>query len=97
MKNARSQSVKENMQLTVVEKDMLKDLYQEFTDRNLIDFYIDGMANGRDKLKSLASNYGIKANWANTTYEIGKKLMFKEINKIKRMKRDIPRKLEGAR
>jgi hypothetical protein len=96
MKNVRSQSVKENMQLTTTKKDMLKDLNENLTKHDLIDFYIDGMANGKDKLKCLASDYGIKSSWANTAYEIGKKLMFKEINRVKRMRRDTPVRLEGA-
>jgi hypothetical protein len=96
MKIIKNQSVQTSMKLTLVEKDMLKELNQNLTNHDLIDFYIDGMANGLDKLKSLASDYGIKTSWANTVYGIGKKLMFKELNKIKRMKRDTPIRLEGA-
>lgn len=98
MKIIKNQSVAQSMKLTVTEKDMLNELKEKITEKDLINFYIDYLANKSehrsDNLKSLAYGFGIKASWAYTAHEIGKKLMFKEISKIKRMKRDTP-KLEA--
>ncbi len=97
MKTVREQSVAQNMRLTSTEKDMLKRLIEDdHTEKCIIAYFITALAHKSEPIRTIANKFSIKANWANTAYEIGKKLWFKDINRVKRMKRDTPMRLEGA-
>jgi hypothetical protein len=94
---SRFKSTKKYTQLTSTEKDILKQLLaDDHTEQCIVAFYITRQAHKSENIRTLAAQFGIKSNWANTVYEIGKKLMFKQINKIKHMKRDTPVRLEGV-
>lgn len=87
MKIIKNKSVRQSMKLTPVEKDMLKILTEEddYTEKCIVAYYLTALAN-KSKLREIASEWGIKSSWANTVFDIGKKLWFMEIKKVKLIK-----------
>jgi hypothetical protein len=76
---------------------MLKDLITEDrTERCLVAYFITVLSHKSEDIKTIAAKWDIKGSWANTAFEIGKKLWFKDARRVKYMKRDTPVRLEGT-
>lgn len=53
------------------------------TDKELMDFYIDCLANKREDRKNIAANHGIPYTKASTAYHMGCDAMCREFEKAK--------------
>jgi hypothetical protein len=81
IKDKRRISLKETLEFTPIEKDILKELLKTKTKADLLDFYIDHLRDKSYKIKSLATDYNIKSTWAEIALEIAKKLMYRHLRK----------------
>jgi hypothetical protein len=86
MRKLEKQTLATMSVLTPVENDIIKRLEGTTTAQDLIDFYIDCIANKSKDIKALAVEFGIKSGWAYASRTIGQKLMFQRIDKIKLIK-----------
>ncbi|HEX2549279.1 MAG TPA: hypothetical protein VHM20_05580 [Gammaproteobacteria bacterium] len=76
-KSVANNILRKETELSETEKDVLKELAKkDVTQRQLIGFYRKKLHNPDCNLKSLATEFNIKTSWANTVYEIGRKLVW---------------------
>lgn len=97
MKTIKNQSVATSMKLNETEKDMLKRLMEDdHTEQCIIAYFLTVLSHKSENIRIIASQWDIKSSWANSVYEIGKKLWFRDIRKVRYMKRDRPVRLDVA-